>query len=360
MALPNALTDGSYDAPSDPEYGAGAGTSAPEIIAMQRHPELLNDPSVRSATTPEAKAMAFITLLKKTDPTFDPQGNYRVNPDGTVSPNNSSWFSDHLPLITGLMGAALGGAGLLAGAGAGGASGAAAAESGGGGGLAAIEGGTPGLTESGVTALGTGAMGAAPIGAAAGGAGAFDAAGNFIGDSTVSGAGSTVPITADGGAFDSEGNFIGDSTVSGADGSGGPLSTIGKYAKILSGVGGAISSATDAAQKNRIAQNDPYVQRGKLEDAQRNQDLRNVYMADKAMNPTHSPFDPVAPTLPSGNYATTLQNLSEQGTSALSKAPQYNVGSFPSLQPGVLEKIGQWAGPILKTIGSIPGLLPGS
>jgi hypothetical protein len=341
MPVPNALTDGSYDRPGDPNYGEGADISAPEIIAMQRHPEVLQDPSVLAAKTPEDRAMAVITVLKKTDPTFDPQGVYRINQDGTVSPNNSSWFSDHLPLITTLMGAAIGGAGLIEGLGGGGA-GAAAASSGGSAGAGA--GAAGGLLPS--TTIGTGMIpgiggAGAGIGAGAGAAGV----GADLLPSTPIGTGEIGPL---GGA----------STFADTSGTG-PLSTIGKYAKILSGVGSGISNATDAAAKQRIAQNDPYVQRGKLEMAQRNQDLKDVYLADAAQHPVHSPFDPVAPTLPSGDYAATLKNLSSQGATALSKGPQYGVGSFPSLQPGVLGKIGQWAGPILKTIGSLPGLFGG-
>lgn len=92
-------------------------------------------------------------------------------------------------IVGGIAGAALltaGLAGAFGGAAAGGAGGAEAA--GAGAGLAGIEGGAYGLGDAALAGLGSGAMGAGgAAGAAGAGLGAWDAAGNFIGDSTVSG-----------------------------------------------------------------------------------------------------------------------------------------------------------------------------
>jgi hypothetical protein len=170
MPIPNALTDGSYDQPGDPNYGSGAGLSAAEIIARQRHPEVLQDPTVLAAQTPADRERAIAAGLKNVDPSYDPNNVYKTSSNGSLAPNTGSWFSDHLPLIAALMGGALGGAGLIAGGAAGG--GAAAAGAGTSTGVGPLAGG---LTGAATTA-------AAPAGIAAGGSsGILGAAGSLLG-----------------------------------------------------------------------------------------------------------------------------------------------------------------------------------
>lgn len=138
-----------------------------------------------------------------------------------------------------------------------------------------------------------------------------------------------------------------------------PLADIGKYAKsLLSKTGlGAISEgiagATQQAAQNRIAQNEPYVQRGKLEMEQRNNALKQAYIANQAMNPRNSPFDPNPVKAPTGAYATDVANIAGQDASQLAAPPQYLTSEFPSLKAGTLEKIGQWAGPILSVLSKL-------
>ena len=122
----SARNDGSYDTTGDPTDTSGI-TSVAQVIALQRHPEAFTDPSVVGAQTPADKNQAIAAYLKRVDPTYDPNNVYTTMPNGGITPNTGSWFSDHLPLITGLMGAGSGGAGLLAGGAFGGA-GAAAGE----------------------------------------------------------------------------------------------------------------------------------------------------------------------------------------------------------------------------------------
>ena len=131
---------------------------------------------------------------------------------------------------------ALGGLGMIGGGiGAGVGAGTGAAE---GGGLAGIEGGTAGLSSEALAGLGTGAMGAVPVGAGlagtagaglgtAGATGAFDAAGNFIGPTTVTGYGTAgaggsgiIPALSKGAALAKTGSSIWNSlSNAGADAS---------------------------------------------------------------------------------------------------------------------------------------------
>lgn len=135
-----------------------------------------------------------------------------------------------------------------------------------------------------------------------------------------------------------------------------PLASIGKWAKLLGAIGSGISGATNQSAQNRLAQNDPYVQRGRLEDDQRTAALKREASADYAFNPVHSPFDPSAARMPSEPYASTLRNLQSQDSAMLAKPPSYDVTGFPSLQAGTLEQIGRWAGPILRTLGILKTL----
>lgn len=161
-------------------------------------------------------------------------------------------------------------------------------------------------------------------------------------------------------------------------------STLGKVAGLAAKYGGvagsAISSATNAAGQNRIdeatrAQNfanaeaDRKLQaqrdaenalqgRSKLESDQRNQANKDVYRAGWYANRQSSPFNPMAPQ-PIGDAATTSMNeLADQGSAQLATGPQYGTNTMPGIapyvptpytpsQPGTLEQVGTWAGPLL-------------
>jgi hypothetical protein len=120
---------------------------------------------------------------------------YGIGGDGTITESHDSAWN---PATAGtLLNIGLGaatGAGALGAFGGGGAAGGGAGAGAGGAGLAGVEGGGYGLGSGAVAGLGSGAMGstavggtAAGLGGAAGAGEAFDAAGNFIGPSTVTG-----------------------------------------------------------------------------------------------------------------------------------------------------------------------------
>lgn len=393
----------SYDAtPSGPQM------TAADVIALRDNPSLLQDPRYLAAKNPEEQQQILMTLLKQNDPNYDPKGDYIIGPSGVIQPNDSSWFSDNLPWITAAMGAALGGAGIIGGLEGGASAGTGAAATVGGdvpattglspevaaslgetvpisGGIvpassiaggAAADSGLVGLfgpdEEAGMlpSTITTPLTGDLPAGVASGtdaaAAGADLTGASDVLPSTPIGTGDMPPI---GGPDVLPSTPIGtgdmppitgvpsgtDAAAAGVDlgSAGGTLGTIGKYAKLLSQVGRGISSATNAADNRRLATADKYVSRGRLEDEQRNQALKNLYVADRANNPSHSIFDPVPAYRPSGNYAAALNDISNQGLSTLSKPATYNAANFPSLEPGTLEQIGQWAGPLLSIIGNV-------
>lgn len=374
----------SYDAtPSGPQM------TAADVIALRDNPSLLQDPRYLAAKNPAEQQQILMTLLKQNDPNYDPKGDYIIGPSGVIQPNDSSWFSDNLPWITAAMGAALGGAGII-----GGLEGGASAGTG----AAATAGGdvpaTLGLSPEVAATLGETVPisgGIVPASSIAGGAAADSGLAGIFGPDEEAGmlpSTITTPLTGDlpaGVASGTDAAAAGadltgaadvlpstpigtgdmppitgvpsgtDAAAAGVDlgSAGGTLGTIGKYAKLLSQVGRGISSATNAADNRRLSTADKYVSRGRLEDEQRNQALKNLYVADRANNPSHSIFDPVPAYRPSGNYAAALNDISNQGLQTLSKPATYNAANFPSLEPGTLEQIGQWAGPLLSIIGNV-------
>lgn len=138
-----------------------------------------------------------------------------------------------------------------------------------------------------------------------------------------------------------------------AGGGGGILSKVGKYAGQLSGIGEGINAATDQAAQNRMAQNDPYMQRARLDDTERATALRDLYSINRSMNPTSSPFNPRPAEAPTGAMRDTLQSLFDQNSTRLKAGSTYDATKLPSLQAGTLEKVGQWAGPVLSTVGKV-------
>lgn len=213
--------------------------------------------------------------------------------------------------------------------------------------------GIPALATAGTLDLALSGGGAA----AAGAGGAPDAASG--GAATVASDVPSVGPVAGGGVMASDGTIIPGAVGPGLSSGTSVLSDVGKYAKnLLSKTGlGAISEgiagATQQAAQNRIAQNDPYVKRGQLEMAQRNNALKQAYIANQTMNPRNSPFDPNPVQAPTGAYATDMTNVAGQDQSQLATPPQYLTSQFPSLQPGTLEQIGQWAGPILSVLSKL-------
>ena len=234
----------------------------------------------------------------------DPAGN--INPKGHKLRNFLTAAAIGGAALTGF---GLAGMGPLAGlgAGAGGAAGAA-------GGAEALA--TPALTAGLPTGLSAGSMTAAEL------------------------AGSAVP-----------GVVSGAGTAAG--GGGGILSKVGKYAGQLSGIGEGINAATDQAAQNRMAQNDPYMQRARLDDTERATALRDLYSINRSMNPTNSPFNPRPAEAPTGAMRDTLQSLFDQNSTRLKAGSTYDATKLPSLQAGTLEKVGQWAGPVLSTVGKV-------
>lgn len=164
---------GTYDS-STPASQAD-GTIAGFQIALKTHPEMLSDPAIQAAMhDPVALQAAMSLWLKTHDPSYDPNNLYKIQ-NGATTPNSGSWFSDHLPLITTLMGAGLVTPAVFAALAGGGAAGGAAA---GGSALADLG---PSTTAN---IAATGAAGAAPAGIAAGGGAAAGAAGGAAAAST--------------------------------------------------------------------------------------------------------------------------------------------------------------------------------
>lgn len=122
------------------------------------------------------------------------EGNMEMDDHGNFNPKGHKLRNTLI--IAGIAAATvatMGAAGAFAGPAVGGGTAATGAGAGTAAGLAGVEGAAAGLPASAIAALGTGAMGAVPVTAGAGlaalggGAEAFDAAGNFIGPSSVTG-----------------------------------------------------------------------------------------------------------------------------------------------------------------------------
>jgi len=225
--------------------------------------------------------------------------------------------------------------------------------------LAGVEGGAYGLGDSALAGMGTGAMGTVPVGAGAGATGAFDAAGNFIGDTTYS--------TSDGSSM---------------------LSRVGRMANQARGIGDAIGSATTAAGQNRLDQEhaaltangqniqgqsafeNEMLNRALLEDRQRKEARLDLVRDNFFKNQPHSPYNPVATPALTPEYAAAMDSLAKTGSATLQKPAIYDARGLPALTPykplnvqdvqgstgtkkGTLETIGDWAGPGLTTAGAI-------
>lgn len=167
-------------------------------------------------------------------------------------------------------------------------------------------------------------------------------AGAGVGADTLGDAWAAAPATA-GGAGTAATAAAGPSTAS-------ILSQIGKAA---GAVGQGVGAATDQAAKNRIAQNDPYVSRARLDDTERNQALKDIYAANRMMNPTNSQFDRNPMQAPTGDLAAALAAVSSQDTERLKKPGQYNATTLPPLTPSTLEQVGDWVSPALSVLSTI-------
>ena len=137
----------------------------------------------------------------------------------------------------------------------------------------------------------------------------------------------------------------------------GALSQVGKYAKMLSGAGDAIGSATNQAAQNRFLEGEQGITRAQLDDKERSQALHDLYSLNASMHPTSSPFNPRPIQAPTGATADTLNNLLTQNQTRLNTPSTYNATNLPSLQAGTLEKVGNWAAPAAKILGENPGVL---
>ena len=231
-------------------------------------------------------------------------------------------------------------------------------------------------------------LGAIAMPAAAGVLGAFSsaagAAGDLTGEATltstpITGVGSTAPgtIASAAGGSGAAGTSVSDAT--------GILGKVGNLLKAGGqGIGGAANAAMnndlektrlglDANQQN-ISGEQAFINEqlamAKEEAAQRSNAMRDVYRANFAANPTVSPFDPVGAPKLSPQYMSTVTNLGNQGSNLMNVAPKYNVaGMTPPTpykpinpsdvmgatgnNPGLLTKIGNWAGPAASIGGTI-------
>lgn len=257
------------------------------------------------------------------------------------------------------------------------------------------------------TTLGTGAVAGLTDAAPVVGSGALPS--TTLGTGAVTGLTDATPVTAgttmpDASAFDAAGNYIGDSSIPGATGSFDPAtgstlgtlgSTLGKLAPALGSVGQAIGKANTAAGQNRLNQENLGLQangqnitgqsayeqelmnRAKEEDVQRTKAAKDVYRASYNANPRVSPFDPAGAPKYSAQYLSTAQQLADQGASTLAAPATYATSAQPKLNPytpinpadvqgatntqqGTASKIGDYVGPALSTAQLIAKLWPGS
>lgn len=146
------------------------------------------------------------------------------------------------------------------------------------------------------------------------------------------------------------------------------------YMKNAMGMGQSISAASSAAGNTRRADTDTNVgaqqafnsellARAAAEQSQRDKALRDVYAAGYFRDQPRSPYNPAPVHGVSQNYLAALGNLEGQGMQRLQQGPQYGTNQMPQLNPyatkaGVGEKIGNYAGPILSTIGAMYGQTP--
>ncbi len=268
-----------------------------------------------------------------------------------------------------------------------------------------------GAAIGGLALTGLGLAGVGPLGGALGLGGAADAgveAGATAGlDTSVAsgalagGAGTGLGVGADvagTGAFDAAGNFIGDSTlVGGVDGVSSAVGTLGsagstasKIAALLKAGGAGIGAATSAAGANRNTQENAgltanaqnitgqsafeneLMARAKEEATQRSTANKDVYRNSVTQNPRVSPFDPVGAPKYSDQYKATEANLGAQGAAKLATPAAYDTSKMPALAPytpiapnnvqgatgtapTALEKIGNIASPAMSILGATAG-----
>ena len=95
MAVPNALTDGSYDATSPASQGQG--TLAQLQILAKTHPEILNDPGIQAALSDPAKLQTALQAWQHAHG-MDPSNVYDAS--GTLQ--NKDWVDNHGALLMAL------------------------------------------------------------------------------------------------------------------------------------------------------------------------------------------------------------------------------------------------------------------
>lgn len=168
-------------------------------------------------------------------------------------------------------------------------------------------------------------------------------------------------------------------TATAAGPGGGLLSRAGDLLKgrtgdIIGAAGDSISSATQAAGNNRIEADElnmrgnnlyenQLMARSKDEQGQRDTALDNVYRNSWYGNRQASPYNTRGLTPINDQFKQTLAGLADQGATKLANTAQYDSNMIPGLKPyepskpGLLERVGTWAGPILSGAGTIGGVL---
>ena len=130
---------------------------------------------------------------------------------------------------------------------------------------------------------------------------------------------------------------------------GGGPSTTSTLAQIAGAVGPALGKVATAAGQNNLngaevqvlannsntsgqaAYENELNARGTLEGTQRNTDLTDVLLDNYANNRPVNPFDPTPPMTVGPQALSTLNNLGQQGASALATPPQYSTTNMPAI-----------------------------
>lgn len=215
-----------------------------------------------------------------------------------------------------------------------------------------------------------------------GAAGAFGAA--ALGPTT---AGSMAATTAAAGAAPASIAAMGGTTA--ALGGGG-ASLWSQAARLAGPVGSAIGKATSAAGNNRLNQENLALQanrdnisgntaaenalmnRSEREALERRSALIDVARASDTRNPNVSQFNTHAPAKYSDEYMSTLTALEQAGVARLKADPTYSTNNMTPLRsyqplditnlqgatntkPSLMERIGQYAGPVLSAYGAVRG-----
>lgn len=228
---------------------------------------------------------------------------------------------------------------------------------------------------------GTGGMAAGDVGATT----TVPEAGAIVEGGTAAGTGAAATTggaaatggeaAADGGVWAADGTFVGETLPTTGLATGGAstgiLSSLAKYAPLIKDAGSAISAGAQAATNNRqttaedsLKSYDEFLKYASEEDKQRAQARRDAYAGNYYATGSHSPNDPTPPKV-SANYMQTLSALEQQAMKRLMQDPQYGTNTIPPFKPGqpgspgmptdpgTLEQIGTWAGPLLKLGGDI-------